>query len=113
MVTEIVEGKCVGCRKLMVRLSVDEWCICDSCESKYPPSLLKACGDPFEYALRTSWGATIAFSEAFVHGEWVHLKLTMGADYDLIGYEYKWPLGMERGVDIRVADIVWCCDTGH
>ena len=100
----------MGCH--VKKVEVDSYS-CRACAEQYPSSLLKACGDPFEYALRTSWGATIAFSEASVHGEWVHLKLTMGADCDLIGYKSKRPLGMERGVDIRVADIVWCCDTGR
>lgn len=98
----------------------------DPCEGLaelgYPPSLVKACCDPFDYALGLRDGRVIEFYTAFAHGDWVTLvgqeewhtwtdaegnrKSQATGDTPVAGLPYACP----RGVDIRVADIVWCAD---
>jgi hypothetical protein len=71
----------------------------------YPPSLIKACQDPFYYVLGLRDGQVFLFSEACPNGEWVWLKV----DFWMAPEEASiYPF--ERGVDVRVADIVWCAD---
>lgn len=74
----------------------------------YPPSLIKACRDPFDYALQLRNGPIIHFFAAYEHGEWVTLVFEPAVDIHaptpMGGYPF------ERGVNVRVADIVWCAD---
>lgn len=83
----------------------DWWC--DECKRRYPESLLKAVGDYFEYALQLRSGQVIYFSQATIKGEWVELCI------DAWSQEANARNGMpllERGVDVRMSDIVWCAD---
>jgi hypothetical protein len=71
----------------------------------YPPALVKACSDPFGYRLRLRTGEAIDFSQAkAIDREWVHLDADGLRGIDVVG---------ERGVNVRVADIVWVCDGGR
>jgi hypothetical protein len=73
------------------------------CPSTYPPALRKACCDPFTYALELSSGQCFRFASAeIISPEWVHI-VGGGADQ----------LGFLRGVDVRVADIIWVADAGR
>src|SRR5712691_10511092 len=67
----------------------------------YPPALAKACCDPFEYLLGLRNGMVIHFHAATeIDGDWVHVELgDCGVDFG----RYPCP----RGIDVRVADIVW------
>ena len=83
-----------------------EW-VCGTCRAKYPASLIKSCGDMFDYALGLRTGEVIRYQEARIQGEWVHLR----------GSEKQGNAPVEglqfpccRGVDVRLADIVWCAD---
>lgn len=102
-------GHCLGCGEWVSGETNPDW-ICRSCERRYPPSLLKAVSDPFDYVLRLRTGELIYFETAAILGEWVTLTLkensrtmepsTMGKDC----------LPCPRGLDVRVRDIVWCAD---
>ncbi len=87
---------------------------CVDCEVNYPPSLLKAASDNFYYALRLRTGEIIHFHRATIHGEYVTLYRD---DNDFSGTENFFedvekglPFSCPRGVDVRIADIVWCAD---
>jgi hypothetical protein len=51
--------------------------------------------DPFKYSLRLRTGELMNFESAEFAGEFVHLAT-----------------GINRGLDVRIADIVWCRDRG-
>ena len=81
---------------------------CPDCSKKMPPSLIKACGEPGDYALKTRMEEIIFFSQAEIHGQFAHLTLKTGPK--------TWrPFGMPcpQGIDLRLSDIVWCADRPH
>lgn len=100
---------CAGCRA-PIRQSGDlpeEFC--PSCAGRLPPALRKACCDPFDYACGLRTGEVVRFNQAEVHGEWVTLRGmpdSKGAYEAIDGMPYPCP----RGVDVRLADIVWVAD---
>ena len=86
---------------------------CVGCEKTFPPSLLKAvCDHPFAYALGLRSGEIILFSRASIHGEWVTLTNDNAVDHGDRPAK-SIPLPLERGVDIRAADILWCADAPY
>lgn len=63
-------------------------------------ALIKATQDCFDYALKLRTGDIISFSEAkIIAPEWVHLSGCSGL-----------PFMADRGVDVRISDIVWVMD---
>jgi hypothetical protein len=85
-----------------------QW-ICPSCAPLYPHSLLKASFDPFDYALRLRTGEVIYFQECSFRGDWVCLtvhKCPYQAAHDMSTLRHPF----ERGLDVRLSDIVWCAD---
>ena len=85
--------------------------VCGCCAKKYPPSLLKACCDPFDYALGLRDGKVLFFNKASINGEWVFIHLNWDGDNhqehfnpEIFGYP------MCRGIDIRLDQIIWCAD---
>lgn len=74
----------------------------------YPPSLAKACCDPFDYALQLRDGTILHFTSAYAHGAWVNIQF--GGFTDHIPPPEMGGFSFERGVDVRVSDIVWCAD---
>jgi hypothetical protein len=81
--------------------------VCDDCKGKFPDSLLKACGDPFTYAMRLRTGEVIVFSEARIDGEFCHISGNGEAEAE---WRNEIPFEHPRGIDVRISDIVWCCD---
>jgi hypothetical protein len=87
--------------------------ICPNCRRFYPPSLLKASEDFFDYALRLSSGEIICFRTAKIHGDYV----TLYVDDPICDYQCfsdknpDLPFGFARGIDVRLSEIVWCADT--
>jgi hypothetical protein len=81
---------------------------CFSCEKLLPESLIKACGDPFDYVLGLRNGIVIRFTEATVRGDWVNLKVENHSirNPDLTESAFTF----DRHIDVRIADIVWCAD---
>jgi hypothetical protein len=76
-------------------------------EEGWPPALVKARDDPFDYACGLRTGAVIRFGtcEDLGHG-WVRLLPEPAPADD--GHDLPYPC--PRGVDVRVDDIVWCAD---
>lgn len=72
----------------------------------WPPALVKALGDPFEYAIGLRDGTVLRFEQAtdLGHG-WCRLFLMEHGEYARARC-FPCP----RGVDVRVADIVWAAD---
>lgn len=75
-------------------------------ETGWPPALVKATGDPFDHAMGLRDGSVIQFEEATVirDGKWAHLKKPR------LSKEGHSPMPLERGIDVRVGEIVWVCD---
>ena len=70
-------------------------------------ALAKACYDPFDYALKLRTGEVIRFESArLISPEWIHIELR---PEDQI-VEKRVPYIADRGIDIRIADIVWVMD---
>lgn len=87
--------------------------VCIPCLRTYPPALIKAACDPFDYALRLETGEVLRFTSATIHGEYVTLvsdgdDKTFAADAIPAAQRLAYPC--PRGVDVRVSAIVWCAD---
>jgi len=82
-------------------------------EQTYPPTLVKALGDHFTYALMLKTGQIISFVEAeFISTSWVRLRqpqfhADMGELHLCSSFETA---EFERGLEVRVSEIVWCVD---
>lgn len=90
---------------------------CYECREKYPDSLLKAHADDFEYAMGLITGEIILFQSCSIQGNWVHLhfdkKNVIWTNHMLTlqeGGTKQLPLSFDRGLDVHIKDIVWCCD---
>jgi hypothetical protein len=80
---------------------------CVVCERRYPASLRKATVDAFEYALKLRTGEIWYFTEARIEGDYVHL--VFGDAYPHTA-GYPPDCRFDRGVEVRVKDIIWCAD---
>jgi hypothetical protein len=77
---------------------------CKTCQRRYPPSLIKASLDEYDYACRLVTGEIIRFTSAAIHGDYV----TLGVNTE--EQERPLPFTFDRGIDVRIKDIVWCAD---
>ncbi len=82
---------------------------CPDCTDSLPASLIKADCDPFDYVLGLRTGVVIHFHKARISGEWVTLY-TDRRMCDVPGTVQTLPYPFERGIDVRISDIVWCAD---
>ncbi len=81
--------------------------VCRPCALTVPPSLLKAAIDnPFDYALGLRSGHVLRFKGCQFHGAWVTIMLGEGVRSEPLGTHYTF----DRGVDVRLDEIVWCAD---
>lgn len=90
--------------------------VCRPCALTVPPSLLKAAIDnPFDYALGLRSGHVLRFKGCQFHGAWVTIMWNddlTGERVDgvssgpVLGTHYTF----DRGVDVRLDEIVWCAD---
>lgn len=101
--------ECCVCRKEFEGREDDPEPACPTCSLELPPSLLKACGDPFAYALGLKSGTVIEFCEARITGRWVKLEGVMTGgecpfDKLIFGHRFY------RGLEVRLEDIAWCAD---
>jgi hypothetical protein len=110
-------AKCPGCGCLFERpkeYPPESWgyYVCPTCRVRYPESLLKACIDPFDYACGLRTGEVIVFQTAHLRGEYVTLTIypTESEPFRPHAIHRRLPYPCPRGVDVRVADIVWCAD---
>ena len=70
-------------------------------------ALLKSCSDYFDYALKLRTGEVIRFRGAtLLNKEWIHLKIEDAGQNTECALPYK----ADRGIDIRLSDIVWVMD---
>lgn len=71
--------------------------------------MLKACHDsPFDYALKLRTGEVIRFCGAtIINAEWIHLEVYA---MDEQPERNCLPFPADRGIDVRIADIVWVMD---
>lgn len=83
---------------------------CEQHARRFPPALLKAAGDPFDYALRLVTGEIVYFNECDLYDGWAHVS---AFDDDLrkswhgtTPFEIK----ADRGLDVRLEHIVWVAD---
>jgi hypothetical protein len=81
------------------------------CRARYPRSLLKGVWDAFQYVRRLSNGDTVVFHSATITGDYCTLGGIENAK-DLCGLVQQVPYIFDRGLDVRVSEIVWCCDAG-
>ena len=84
----------------MVYEQLDRW----HCRKAYPPSLIKACRDPFHYCLRVRGiQGIIEFTRARINGDWVTI---WDDDNELLIDGHNYP----RGFDIHIHEIIGCAD---
>lgn len=77
-------------------------------ETIWPPSLVKAVGDNWDYAMGLMDGSTLLFSQVSPHasGEWLHLDDPRPQTGPLASLTISW----ERGMDIRLTQVAWVSD---
>ncbi|MBV8084306.1 MAG: hypothetical protein JO247_05780 [Chloroflexi bacterium] len=74
----------------------------------YPPALIKAVCDPYDYAMKLRTGDVIHFSAADPNGDWVWISFDGLEDGGVTPNERSF--AFNRGMYVRVADIVWVAD---
>lgn len=80
----------------------------------WPSYLAKAAMDPFTYAMGLRTGAVLVFETArAITGspEWVRI-LAISEQTGLVS-PTSYPFSMDRGMDIRLSDIVWVADAPY
>ncbi len=71
-------------------------------------ALAKACGDEFDYALKLRTGEVIRFTGArVISSGWIHLDVMRHMHQP---EKNRLPYKADRGIDVRIADIVWVMD---
>lgn len=111
---QMLAGKCVACGDEMMGFydgDAPSWAVlaevCAACARHIPESLLKATHDEFDYAIGLRTGDVFRFRRATLAGDFVHLDDVVEWDYiDSADSAYT----LDRGVDIRLSDVVWCAD---
>jgi len=65
-------------------------------------ALVKACADPFDYALKLNTGEVIRFESAeFLDADWIRISDIKSSDI---------PYPAPRGLEVRISSIVWVMD---
>ena len=79
---------------------------------QWPPALMKACVDEFEYTAWIDGVGAVEFTSANVlPGGWVHLNNPKPCD--VTGSDPRIANRWQRGLDVRVSAIRWVADGGH
>ncbi len=91
--------------------------VCRPCALTVPSSLIKAAIDhPFDYALGLRSGHVIRFDGCQFHGQWVTVTLLdpnledWNVSKGIMGPVLGTPYTFDRGIDVRLDEIVWCAD---
>ena len=86
-------------------------------DAGWPPALIKAVDDPFDYALRLKDGSLIFFEYAVPCGknnEWASLyfqDIHSGSEVWRGSFNHTFAVGgYARGLEVRVSEIVWAAD---
>jgi hypothetical protein len=89
-------------------------------DAGWPPALIKAVDDPFDYALRLKDGSLIFFEYAVPCGknnEWVSLHfqdMHYGSKVWGMSFNHNFNIGgKDRGLEVRVSEIVWAADAPY
>jgi hypothetical protein len=89
----------------------------DLMDAGWPPALIKAVNDPFDYALRLKDGTLIFFEYAVPcgkHNEWALLRfqdIHRGSEVWEFSFNQRFKIGgNDRGLEIRVSEIMWAAD---
>ena len=89
---------------------------CPVCLDCYPPALIKATCDPFDYAVKVRDIGVLEFEHASIHGEWATIY-PHGGTFNRPFHDQRYghelqslPYNMDRGLEIRVNDIIWIAD---
>jgi len=109
-------NQCVGCASIAPEEEDSDGVPyeCFICRDKYPPALLKAVTDPFDYAAGIEGIGVLEFESATLHGDWVTLD-PGDRDRGFHGHEWretvsKTPFPCPRGIDVRLSSIIWVAD---
>lgn len=90
---------------------LDDFCNAFIAEN-LPRALVKALEDHFDYALGLRNGQVIHFTGALLTSStWVHLSTQDVSDSDEVMPGVDLPF--ERGIDVRLSDIMWVADAPH
>ena len=81
--------------------------VCDLCEAKYAPALIRSVSVASSYAIGLRDGTVIEFSRATIHGRFAHLR--EAATTNTVLGKFK----SDRGFDVRISDIMCATDTPH
>ena len=83
----------------------------------WPPALVKAVADPFDYACALRSGLVVFFAWAHpCKRGWVHLAGIKGQSGPGVKVATAWTsdsFTFERGIDVRLVDIVWVADAPY
>lgn len=72
-------------------------------------ALAKSLMDPFDYALKLRTGEIVRYHKArLINDQWIHLEIKGFEDNE--PHKDGLPYPAERGVDVRLEDIVWVMD---
>jgi hypothetical protein len=73
--------------------------------------LAKSCWDPFDYLLKLKTGEIINYSEArLINDDWIHLDFH---DYQVEQRNNEIPSRCNRGIDVKLSEIVWVIDAPY
>jgi len=103
------ENQCLGCESDRTPSSY----LCPLCAEIFPDDLVKAVCDPFTYAARLRSGELVVFHYASFtrRGRWVTLKgISLIEPKMGLNTDYDHPMNLDRGVMVRIDDIVWVAD---
>lgn len=89
-------------------------------DAGWPPALIKAVNDPFDYALKLKDGSLIFFEYVVPIGrgnEWVSIyfqDIHKGGDVWEWSFNHRFRIGgNDRGLQVRVSEIVWVADAPY
>ena len=101
------------CDRCGINVGSHAWGFCQPCIDKYSFALLKSTVDPFDYAMRLSSGEIIYYDECSINGDWVSIRRPIQKGPDVNSVQGPKLPPFERGVDIRLDDIVWVADAPY
>ena len=117
--TEEIEKLKTEMWELRTKISLDETNTQESAltDAGWPPALIKAVNDPFDYALRLKDGSLIFFEYAIPCGknnEWASLYFQDIHSWSEVwrgSFNHTFAVGgYARGLEVRVSEIVWAAD---
>ena len=103
---ESPENRCWGCGVAEREEGTEFGCV--NCNKRYPQSLLKACGDQFDYACKLTTGEIISFGNATIRGEYCTLNVNPASH--MHDGPSNLPHPFPRGIEVKISEIVWCAD---